>query len=983
MKKQLAISSGYILSVLLFCIISHHTILAQSNPAAPDNSFDVGTGTDSVVYCTATQSDGKIVVSGNFTTFNGAPRIGLVRINNDGSSDPGFVTGTGANAAVWPITLQPNGKIIIGGAFTSYNSAARNRIARLNMDGSLDNSFVIGTGFNGYTVRTTALQSDGKILVGGDFTSYNSTTTNRIVRLNSDGSLDGSFTTGTGANNQVHSTAIQSDGKIIIGGQFTNYNGTAQKSIARLNADGSLDTGFLIGTGANGTVWTISLQSDGKIIIGGNFTTYNGLSRNGIARLNSDGTLDASFVVGSGANGTVYSTSLQSDGKVIIGGWYTTYNSTSINNIARLNIDGSLDPGFAVGTGANNYILTASVQSDGKIIFGGYFTSYNGKACNFITRLKGDPSSYNTIRGKIYTDSNNDCIKQSGEKFVPAVLVKAMPGSYYGATNPEGKYKIKVDTGVATYTLSQEYNYLNSKLLFNQCATSHSVALTSSNKDTSSFDFADSVNQCSFLNINIQNVMMRRCFRSNTFVNYCNYGNAAASNAQIKIEYPPQLVPISSTPMWTSKSGSTLTYNIGTLAPSTCGKISIIDSTICTAQNTLGLTQCFKASISPVSDCIAENPAWDKSSIKVSGSCINDSASFIIQNAGSGNMNGSHDYRIYVNDTLIFTGTFQLQSGEQFIVKYPGEGQTIRLEADQHSLHPGRSRPRASVEDCKSGLVITSRLGLVITAPQDDLDEEVSTACNIIRGSFDPNDKRALPLGIGSSNQIAPGEEIEYIIRFQNTGTDTAFTVKILDTIDTNLDMSSFLQGVSSHPYTLEVTGKGQAVLSFNFYYINLPDSNVNKAGSNGLISYRFTVPNSTPLGTVIKNKAYIYFDYNSPVLTNETIHTVGITIEEDLSKGSKVQVGNVTAEVSEKYNTTNAKIYPNPTTGFITIETSNSGNNMELRIISMVGVMQKSVRLNNSKENQVDLQGINQGMYVYELWQNGERKAGGMLQVR
>ncbi len=354
-----------------------------------DAGFNPGTGANWIVYTTQIQSDGEIIIGGNFTSYNGTARNRIARLNADGTLDAGFNPGLGASGTVYTTSIQSDGKIIIGGRFTTYNGTARNRIARLNANGTLDAGFNPGTGANS-TVETTQIQSDGKIIIGGGFTSYNGTARMCIARLNAAGTLDAGFNPGTGANRTVFTTSIQSDGKIIIGGRFTTYNGTARNYIARLNADGTL-AGFNIkGTGANDWVYTTQIQSDGKIIIGGNFTSYNGTSRNRIARLNADATLDGTFTPGTGANGTVNTTSIQSDGKIIIGGGFTSYNGTSRNRIARLHADGTLDAGFTPGTGANGSVTTTSIQSDGKIIIGGDFTTYNGTARNRIARLNAD-----------------------------------------------------------------------------------------------------------------------------------------------------------------------------------------------------------------------------------------------------------------------------------------------------------------------------------------------------------------------------------------------------------------------------------------------------------------------------------------------------------------------------------------------------------------------------------------------------------------
>ena len=371
--------------------VGRNNIARLNTDGSLDTGFDPGTGANAPVYSTAVQADGKIIIAGNFNRYNGTGRSRIARLNADGSIDTGFDPGTGANAWILSTAVQADGKIIIGGAFTSYNGTVRNSIARLNADGSLDTGFDPGAGAS-TEIHSITMQADGKIIIGGTFISYNYIGRSRIARLNADGSLDTGFNPGSGANNNIYSTYVQADGKVIIGGSFTSYNGTVRNRIARLNADGSLDTGFNPGTGANGTTWSINVQADGKIIIGGSFTSYNGTVRNRIARLNADGSLDTLFNPGSGANNSIYSSAMQADGKIIIAGNFTSYNGTGRIRIARLNTDGSLDTGFNLGTGANGSINCIAVQADGRIIIGGLFTSYNGMGRNRIARLNANGS---------------------------------------------------------------------------------------------------------------------------------------------------------------------------------------------------------------------------------------------------------------------------------------------------------------------------------------------------------------------------------------------------------------------------------------------------------------------------------------------------------------------------------------------------------------------------------------------------------------
>ncbi len=380
-----------ILLISLLCIFHGHTYAQPGSIDLTFNPFE-GTifdiGSSSTVNSTSIQSDGKIIVGGYFTSINGKSRNRIARLNTDGSLDLSFNPGTGFDFAVNSISIQTDGKIIVGGYFKSFNGTERKCIARLNTDGSLDTSFNPGAGFDkGYGVKSTSIQSDGKIIVGGDFSYFNGTGRNRIARLNSDGSLDVNFNIGVGFDYGVSSISIQSDDKIIVGGRFTSFNGTARKSIARLNNDGSLDDSFNSGTGFDYSISSISIQEDRKIIVAGDFTSFKGTTRIRIARLNTDGSLDISFNPGTGFDQHVKSTTIQADGKIIVGGPFKSFNGIARKGIVRLNTDGSIDTSFNPGTGFDFGVESISIQEDGKIIVGGDFSSYNGKTINRLIRL--------------------------------------------------------------------------------------------------------------------------------------------------------------------------------------------------------------------------------------------------------------------------------------------------------------------------------------------------------------------------------------------------------------------------------------------------------------------------------------------------------------------------------------------------------------------------------------------------------------------
>lgn len=337
-------------------------------------------------------SSGRIIFGGAFTTYSGLPFNRIVRINGDASVDNTFNIGTGFDNPVTVIVLQPDGKILIGGSFSSYNGTPVNKIIRLNSDGTVDGTFNSGTGFD-ETVFAISIQSDGKILVGGFFSEYDGVPYNRLIRLNSDGSVDNSFTIGTGFNNTIFDIVQQVDGKKLIFGGFSVFDGVAHNSLVRLNDDGSIDNTFNTGIGFNGATYS-GLIDDGKVVVLGDFFEYSGQTHRNIVRLNIDGSIDNTFNSGFGflrTSGLSYTLSVSNYlGKYFITGDFNTYDGDSSNGLIRLNNDGTIDNTFDVGTGlvfgtsTDNYSL---VLANGIHVVYGTFTGYNGFVVNEIAFL--------------------------------------------------------------------------------------------------------------------------------------------------------------------------------------------------------------------------------------------------------------------------------------------------------------------------------------------------------------------------------------------------------------------------------------------------------------------------------------------------------------------------------------------------------------------------------------------------------------------
>ncbi len=563
------------------------------------------------------------------------------------------------------------------------------------------------------------------------------------------------------------------------------------------------------------------------------------------------------------------------------------------------------------------------------------FYSYGNYSSTPMIRLNFDPETFviianpNIISGKVVIDDN--CIMDGTEQAMEGFIVKTVPNNFYGITDSSGAFTILTDTG--TYQVEQVIPVTNSLFINPLCPIPnyHTVHFDSLGMDTTGIDFHNEAIACPYLTIDINSNRRRRCFTNNTYVHYCNDGYADASGVEVYVQFPDYVIFVSANYPYTIDTLGNYVFDIGTLAHGDCGDIHIIDSVAC-INGITGLTQCTEAWITPPNDCVnsldtAAYNAWDKSSVMVEGECIGDTIiRFTITNTGdlgNGDMQIASEYRVYRNTLLVLTNTFQLLGQEVLIIDIPADGATYRLEADQHPMHPGNSHPNETIENCGNPYNST---GFVNIFPMDDADAEIEIDCMEIIDSYDPNDKSVSPQGITANNYLMPGTVLDYVIRFQNTGSDTAFTVVVIDTLSAHLDVSTFQQGICSHPYTLDVKGQGSPILTFTFNNINLEDSTSNEPNSHGFIKFKIAPYDSIPMGTAIENTAHIYFDYNLPIVTNTTFVTISDTI-----------IHGYPLVIHEIENQIGLKVFPNPFSEKIELVFEKHAI-YEIRIIDLLG---------------------------------------------
>jgi uncharacterized delta-60 repeat protein len=380
---------------VLICLVSFVSYAQQSGVL--DATFDYNSNVVSrrLDHLSETANN-KYLISGRY--INGFSRQArLVRLKYNGEVDSTFVGYTNSftnftdTAIVHTFVEQPDGKILVGGRFLNYATSPAKNLCRLLPNGQLDNTFNTTTGFDNF-VKCIKLLPNGQMYVGGSFTSYKGFNSPGIVRINSDATVDTSFQSVNGGfNMNVNDIEVDALGNVIAVGEFFMYGLDYVSFIARLDSSGTLDQTFNAGgSGVNYFIRDVDMLPNNKILIAGEFTDINGVSLNRIAKLNSDGTVDNTFTPLSSINGTINAAFVQPDNAIMIGGEFT-------EGIMRLNSTGTFDNSFNPGSGVDSSVTDVIVQSDNKVVLCGNFTSYNTVAKKLVARALSPSIEIDTL----------------------------------------------------------------------------------------------------------------------------------------------------------------------------------------------------------------------------------------------------------------------------------------------------------------------------------------------------------------------------------------------------------------------------------------------------------------------------------------------------------------------------------------------------------------------------------------------------------
>lgn len=561
---------------------------------------------------------------------------------------------------------------------------------------------------------------------------------------------------------------------------------------------------------------------------------------------------------------------------------------------------------------------------------------------NSIYKLNAD--NKHIIQGKVVLSTDSSSCLPSIDK-VPNAMIAIMGDiKTYVFTDSLGNFKVNLPSG--KFTL----NALNSngKLGFNFSCFETALTLQDNQSETVNLTMILRGYNCPILDVQLSPLSLRRCVKNTYFLTCQNFGRAAKNSYVDLILDNFMLFDTSATP-FKRVTDKRVRLFLGDLSAGQSKKINFEINLSCDAK--LGATHCIEA-LAYADSCNTQSN--DNSTFQLSKSCQNGVLQFKAKNLKNTPLNAN--IRFIRNDTLLSNEILTLSPQTNLVKSLTAKGEVFRHEIRYNGQIWSQFEEGCGTNNSGNYSITHSPLN----HPIQKIIPSITYNCMVNTGSFDPNDKTGFPLGVSTKHFIEPNQDLDYLIRFQNTGTDTAFKVVIQDILDKNLDASTLRLGVSSHTYTTQ--WKGKDTLSFIFDNILLPDSFRNEAKSHGFVRFKIAQKQDLPIGTILKNQAGIYFDFNEAVITNTTFHTVGKDFIPSI-------VSNINKLDALNYN---VSIAPNPVVQSlnITIDNGNISDTYSVLIFDMLGRQVKRQSF-NTKSIILNRENLENGIYLLEVRAN------------
>lgn len=596
--------------------------------------------------------------------------------------------------------------------------------------------------------------------------------------------------------------------------------------------------------------------------------------------------------------------------------------------------------------------------NDGGFAFGGWISN-NGNMSGsnspnpysaYVIKMDAGGNVYpNSVSGFAFADTTTTCVRTGAELYIRGSMLSFTNNTdtFLVLTGDSGYYALGLDTGLYNISASPVSPYWQAQ----PCNTTQ-LNLPFGADTSVSFGFKALV-EFPYITMDGQ-ARQRVCNPATYYFEYCNTGTQPFSGF-VQVGFDSMMQIDSSSVPWSAQVGSNVLFvQSPPLGIGDCRKIEIYYTVPCDL-DLVGRTTCIN--VHAYDDTVVISPPqWDQSDLQMSVvyNQAEDSVVFNLKNIGNGSMNNPQDLIVIEDNVILMSTPIQLPAGAVYTIKQKANGATWRATVPQTPFNPYSSFTTAAIEAAGANGPGTFSTGFINQFPINGFYGFDYNTCSPIRNSYDPNHKSVFPEGAGAQHLVDSNTMLEYLLEFQNTGTDTAYIVRLVDDLPAYVDPATIRPGVSSHPYQFHFLDNN--TIEFVFENINLPDSSGNNIRSNGFVKFRIKQRAGNTNGTVINNTAAIYFDYNNPVITNMATVRIGrlaFTAIETIGDNKQIQIS----------------AYPNPFTGQAIIKAEGGTfSKLQLVIYDVAGRMVKQQYVSGTNQFLIDNNGLSNGTYIFEI---------------
>lgn len=843
--------------------------------------------------------------------------------------------------------------------------------------------------------QITRLAGEGYLITGYRKQAGSSRNDVLVTKVNENGDKLWSSVVGGSFSSEGFGTIVNPDGSFIVGANAqSSNNALSDVALHGLDASGEVQWSKYYGTDNKSEQLKkiIRTQDDHLVFVGSTDNSNKAL----IAKANLNGDTLWYHEIDAGPLDDILNSVIEEDGGenlVAVGQTVPTPANLDVLMVKVRAADGLVLWQRRLGDEETLDVGADLAQTlDGGFALAGFSARFDGVLGNELVLFKTDDLGglqTNYLRGKVYFPEGNDCGPyEEGDLGLTGWLVKAKSddATFFGSTDSLGNYDLRVDRGM------YEVSLLRRNDRWNLCDPDPLMVDLTEPYDSNFHDFPlQPAYDCPLLEVTMSATPAIQCDTQRITINYSNSGTASATDASIEVALDENLTLLSASLTPAEVNDSTIVFDLGDIDPSTEGTITLNVRVAC---NTVvdGQAISSRATIFPLIECVPVSDDWDESSIVVTSRCDRvEGLSFTITNVGNSIMSGTSSYVIVEDIALREMGTFgplPSMGSEVIPVDISGDGDvgTFRLIAEQSPGHPGSLFPTAVAEGCQTSPTgeVAFSTGFVAQFPDNDEDLHIDILTQEIV-ALDHGaalQMTAFPRGYQDSI-IIPKTDIEYSVFFALPGNDSYERVVIRDTLPEQLDFNSLEMGAASHPYDFVLYQDG--ILKITFDSIRIfsggGTGEAEAVSRQGYVSYRLSQEPNLTTGTVIRNRAAVYFDYEAPVFSGQVRHVVGCA---DIFTEDGCLLTSTDRNLPRATGV-NIKASPNPVSDRTTVQITGwnpQNTEFNFRLFDATGrtVYETSFQGDNFEFLRPNLAG---GAYFYEVSGGGYLLGGGHLILR